>query len=494
MAGASPGPATEAVTIGLDPLDWRLVAAIADGASVRLDPSVTERLAVFRRAVERIVAEGTRVYGITTGLGALSDVLLSGEDIRALSTNTLRSHACAMGEPLSPRQVRAIMAGQLCNFSHGHSAVSPAIAAQIAAFLNAGITPLVPSQGSVGYISHTAHIGLALVGEGWVVNSEGAQVPAATALAAHGIAPVTLGAKEGLSLVNGTPCLAGLAALVVADAMRLADWADVIAAMSFEVLGGQIAAFDAAALAVKRHPGVQLVGRRLRRVLEGSAIVEANRGRRTQDALSIRSIPQIHGAIRDAIGFAEARIDDELNSATDNPLVFLDEAGPRFVSQANPHGETVALALDAVCIALAEFGGVAERRLDRLVNPLVSGLPPFLVKRSGVNSGFMIAQYAAAAIVSENKILATPASVDNYVTSGLQEDHLSLGTPAAMKALKVAANVRKVLAIEYLAAAQAYEFMKGRRPGQGTGAALAHLRAVIIRWRSIASCRRPRQG
>ena len=381
-----------------------------------------------------------------------------------------------MGEPLPPRLVRAIMAGQVCNFCHGHSGVSPALVQQIVALLNAGIVPLVPSQGSVGYIAHTAHVGLVLIGEGSVVE-DGLARPSAAALARHGLAPLRLGPKEGLSLVNGTPCLAGLAAVLMAEATRLADWADLVGAMSFEVLGGQIAAFDPAALAVKRHPGVQRVGDRLRAFLAGSQIVAANLGRRTQDAMSLRSIPQIHGGIRDAFASAEARIDGELASATDNPLLFLDQAEPRLVSQANPHGEPLALALDAMAIALAELGGVAERRIDRLVNPLVSGLPPFLVKRSGVNSGFMIAQYAAAAIVSESKILATPASVDNYVTSGLQEDHLSLGTPSAMKALKIAANVRKVLAIEYLAAAQAYEFMAGRRPGQGTGAALAHLRA-----------------
>ncbi|MDQ0475374.1 HAL/PAL/TAL family ammonia-lyase [Labrys wisconsinensis] len=466
------------VEIGLAPHPWRDVVAIADGAAVTLHPAVRERLGLHRRAVEAIAARGERAYGITTGLGALSDVILSREEIVTISTNTVRSHACAMGEPFAPRTVRAIMAGQILNFCHGPSGISPAVVDQIIRLLAEGITPVIPSQGSVGYISHTAHVGLALIGEGFV-HDGGAVKPTAEALGAHGIAPLTLGAKEGLSLVNGTPCLAGLACLVLAEAERLADWADLIAAMSFEVLGGQIAAFDAAALAWKRHPGVQHVGARLRAALAGSQIVAANRGRRTQDALSIRSIPQIHGAIRDAIAATEQRVDGELASATDNPLVLLDGGEPRLVSQANPHGETVALALDALAIALAELGGVSERRLDRLVNPLVSGLPAFLVKHSGVNSGFMIAQYVAASIASENKILATPASVDNYVTSALQEDHLSLGTPAALKALRLAGNVQKILAVEYLAAGQAYEFMDGRRPGAGTAQALAHLRAHV---------------
>lgn len=466
------------IDVGLGPYSWRDVVAVADGASLRLTPDVTERLRRHRRGVETIVARGDRVYGITTGLGALSDVLLAADQIVALSTNTVRSHSCAVGEPFPPRLVRAIMAGQVFNFAHGHSGVSPGVVRQIVRLLDAGITPVIPSQGSVGYISHTAHVGLALIGEGTVRDDRGVG-PAAEALAAHGIAPLTLGAKEGLSLVNGTPCLTGLACLLLEACERLADWADLIAAMSFEVLGGQIAAFDEEALAVKRHPGVQTVGRRLRAFLEGSQIVATNLGRRTQDALSIRAIPQVHGGIREIIAMGMARVEGELNSASDNPLVFLQGDTPRLVSQANPHGEPVALAVDAVAIALAELGGISERRLDRLLNPLVSGLPAFLVAHSGVNSGFMIVQYASASLASENKILATPAVVDNYVTSGLQEDHLSLGTPAVLKATRIAANVQKMLGIEYLAAAQAYEFMQGRRPGVGTAAGLAALRARI---------------
>jgi histidine ammonia-lyase len=468
----------EAVEVGLGPYAWRDVIAIADGAPVRLAAATVERLARYRSGVDRIVARGTRAYGITTGLGALSDVLLSDDQVAALSTNTVRSHACAIGEPFASRTVRAIMAGQVFNFCHGHSGISPGVALQIADLLNAGITPVIPSQGSVGYIAHTSHVGLALIGEG-MVEFGGAVWPAAEALRLCGLEPIRLGAKEGLSLVNGTPCLVGLSCLVIEEALRIADWADLVGAMSFEVLGGQIAAFDPQALAVKRHPAVQTVGRRLRSFLEGSEIVAANLGRRTQDALSIRSIPQIHGGIREALGAMEARIEGELNSATDNPLLFFDGEEPRLVSQANPHGEPVAIALDSAAIALAEFGGVSERRLDRLVNPLVSGLPAFLVKESGVNSGFMIVQYAAASLASENKILAAPSVIDNYVTSGLQEDHLSLGTPAALKALRITDNVRRMLAIEYLAAAQAYEFMDGRRPGKGTAQGLAHLRAVI---------------
>jgi histidine ammonia-lyase len=466
------------IEIRADEHSWRDIIAIADGAPVRLSGAVRDTLARYRQAVEAIAARGDRVYGITTGLGALSDVLLSKDEIVALSTNTVRSHSVAVGEPLANRCVRAIMAAQIMNYRHGHSGISPAVVEQIVALLNAGITPVVPRQGSVGWIAHTAFIATALIGEG-MVSDNGTVRPAADALKAHGLSPVTLGAKDGLSLINGSPCMVGLGSIVMEAATRLVDWADLIAAMSFEILGGQIAAYDPAVMAAKRHASVAQVGARLRSFLDGSAIVAANKGRRTQDALSIRSVPQIHGGIRDALTYAAARLDDEANAATDNPLVFLDQAEPRIVSQANPHAEGLALALDMVAIALTELGGVAERRIDRLVNPLVSGLPPFLVMKPGVNSGFMIVQYTAASIASENKILAHPASVDNFTTSGQQEDHLSLGTPGALKALTVAMNAQKILGIEYLCAAQAFEFREGRQPGRGTGAAYAHMRQAV---------------
>ncbi|MFY8155036.1 MAG: aromatic amino acid lyase, partial [Hyphomicrobiales bacterium] len=281
---------------------WRDIIAIADGAPVRLSGAVRETLARYRKAVETIAARGDRVYGITTGLGALSDVLLSHDEIVALSTNTVRSHSVAIGEPLPSRCVRAIMAAQILNFRHGHSGIQPAVVEQIVALLNAGITPVVPRQGSVGWIAHTAFIATALIGEGMV--SYGVTVkPAAEALAAHGLSPVTLGAKDGLSLINGSPCMVGLASILMAEATRLVDWADLIAAMSFEILGGQIAAYDPAVMRAKRHASVGLVGARLRSFLEGSAIVAANKGRRTQDALSLRCVPQIHGGIRDALAY-----------------------------------------------------------------------------------------------------------------------------------------------------------------------------------------------
>lgn len=293
------------------------------------------------------------------------------------------------------------------------------------ALLNHGITPQVPAQGSVGYLTHMAHVGIALLGIG-EVSYRGSVVPAAAALAAEGLATVRLGAKDGLCLVNGTPCMTGLACLALDDAQRLAQWADVIGAMSFEALRGQLAAFDAEIVALKPHPGMQRVAANLRALLAGSQVLENARGIRTQDALSIRSIPQIHGACRDQLAHAARQIETELNSATDNPLLLGTPEAYRVVSQANPHGESVAMAADLLAIAVAELGGVAERRLDRLVNPLVSGLPAFLVGKPGVNSGMMITQYVAASLAGENRQLAQPAVVDNFVTSALQEDHLSL--------------------------------------------------------------------
>jgi histidine ammonia-lyase len=291
--------------------------------------------------------------------------------------------------------------------------------------------------------------------------------------------PLSLGAKDGLSLVNGTPCMTGLSALALSDLERLADWADVIGAMSFEALRGQLDAFDPEVLALKPHPGMQQVGKNLRTLLHGSEVLAASAGLRTQDALSIRSMPQIHGACRDQIRHAARQIEIELNSATDNPLLLGTPERFRVVSQANPHGESVAMAADLLRIAVAEFGGVAERRMDRMLNPLLSGLPPFLVATPGVNSGLMIAHYTAASLAADNRRKAQPAVVDNFVTSGAQEDHLSLGTTAALELHAALENLFQILAIEYLLAAQAFEFLGEQRPGTGTAMARDLLRQHV---------------
>jgi len=460
-------------------LTYRQVAAIARGeARISIGSTALARLHTGRRIVERIIEKGERAYGISTGLGALSNIRLTGAQQVQLSRNTLLSHACAVGQPLSVAATRAIMVTMFNDFCHGQSGVSPAVPVQLAALLNADITPIVPSQGSVGYIVHGAHIGLALIGIGDVLVA-GQRKPAAAALARAGLAPLELGAKDGLCLVNGTRCLSGLASLAVTEAEQIADWADVTGALSFEALKGQILAFDADVLALKPHPGLLTVGRRLRDLLDGSEIIARHTGVRTQDALSLRSIPQIHGATRDQIDHVRRQVEIELGSATDNPLVLGDPDQYRVISNANPHGQSLAMGMDLLAIAVAELGSVAERRLDRLVNPAVSDLPAFLIKESGVNSGMMIAQYTAASLVAENKLLSHPMVTDNYITSAQQEDHLSLGTPSALKCRQVIDNVRKILAIEFLLAGQALEFYPDMKRGRGTDCAYRLLRRDI---------------
>lgn len=472
-------PSSTTIILGDTPLGWRdLVAVARDRAPLALSPAAWLRIDNARAIVDCIVERGERAYGISTGLGALSNVLLHGEQLAQLSRNTLLSHACGVGPLLSEAQTRAILCAALANFSRGYSGLQRGVLQALLALLNQGITPCVPSQGSVGYLTHMAHISATLLGVG-EVRWQGRTLPAAQALQAIGMAPLELGAKDGLSLVNGTPCMTGLAALALADVERLADWADVISAMSFEALRGQIDAFDAEVLALKPHPGMQHVGRRLRALLHGSEVIANSRGLRTQDALSIRSIPQIHGACRDQIAHAARQIDIELNSATDNPLLLGTPEAYRVMSQANPHGESVAMAADLMRIALAELGGVAERRIDRLLNPHVSGLPAFLVAQPGVNSGLMIAQYTAASLAGENRRLAHPLVVDNFVTSGAQEDHISLGTTAALEVHRSVGNLTQILAIEYLLASQAFEFLKDQQFGAGTGQAWRSLRAQI---------------
>ncbi len=469
----------EKILLGDSPLTWRQVVAVArHGARLALTPSAWARIDNARGIVERIVARGERAYGISTGLGALSEVVLSAEQFAALSRNTLLSHACGVGPALADEQTRAIICCAIANYSHGRSGLQRQVVEALLALLDRGITPRVPSQGSVAYLTHMAHVGIALLGVG-EVSYRGQVVPAAEALDAEGLEPVRLGAKDGLCLVNGLPCMTGLTCLALDDAERLMRWADVIGAMSFEALRGQIAAFDPDIIALKPHPGVQAVGANLLALLAGSEVIAESRGIRTQDALSIRSIPQVHGACRDQLAHAAKQVDTELASANDNPLLLGTPDDYKVVSQANPHGESVAMAADLLAIAVAELGGIAERRLDRLVNPLVSGLPAFLVSQPGVNSGMMIAQYVAAALAGENRQLAQPAVVDNFVTSGLQEDHLSLGTSAALKLGRSVENCRRILAIEYLLAAQAFEFHKPKGFGAGTGAAWEALRERV---------------
>lgn len=449
------------------PLGWREIDAIAAGAALELSEAARLRIETGRKIVQTLVANGTRAYGVTTGVGALSDVVVDRSQQQALSRNILMSHACGVGPALSAAETRAIMAAQINNFARGHSGVRLETVEGLCRLLAANCLPEVPGKGSVGYLTHMAHIALVLIGEGFA-SVDGRRLPGAEALARIGLTPLVLEAKEGLSLVNGTPCATGLAALALARAENLLAWADTIGAMSFENLGGQLAAFAADVLAFHRAPGVQAVGAHLCQRLSGSGLVAAAQGRRVQDALSLRAMPQVHGAARDMWAHAAGVVDRELASVTDNPLVAGTPEAPRVHSEAHAVGAGIGLAMDALGVAVAEIAAMSERRLDRLVNPLVSGLPAFLAADSGTASGFMIVQYVAVSLVSENRRLAAPASLDGGVTSGLQEDHLSHATPASLKALAILDNAEQVLAIELLAAAQAYEFQDqnlARAPG-----------------------------
>ncbi len=458
---------------------WRDIEQVARySARIHLAPTITQRVADARNAVETMASSGTPYYGINTGLGALCHVVLPPEQLAALSWHTLMSHSCGVGEPLREDQVRAIMFCAAINFSQGCSGLSPWIVNALVHFLNHDVTPIVPSQGSVGYLSHMAHIGLTLIGEGEVLY-QGRCYPSRDIFGLIDYEPGQLGAKDGLSLVNGTPAMTGLACLNLADAHRLGLWADTIGAMSFEALSGQLDALDPVVLERKAQPNVQKVGRRVRQLLADSPYLIRQKGEHLQDALSLRSIPQVHGACWEQWEYAEKQIEAELNSASDNPLVLPDGTQYRVVSQANPHGEAVAMACDTLAIAVCEWSSISERRSYRLVTPQANNLPPFLIKDSGVKSGMMIAQYSAASLVAENKRLAQPCVTDNFMTSGLQEDHLSFGEASALKLTTALSNGLTVLAIEYLLASQAFDLLEGEDFGTGTQLAWRLLRQSI---------------
>jgi histidine ammonia-lyase len=437
-------------------LSWRQVAAVAEGASLRVADASRRRIEAARALVESIVARGSRAYGVNTGVGALCDVVVEPSELKLLSRNIVMSHAVGVGAALGRCEVRAIIAAAVNNFAHGVSGVRLLVVDRLIALLLHDVVPEVPAQGSVGYLSHMAHIALALLGEGQV-RQRGVRRASRDALSALQLEPLTLEAKEGLSLVNGTPCVTGLAALALLRTERLLNWADVISAMTFENLRGQVGAFDAESLELRAAPALAEVGGRLRSLLEGSAMLAASAGRRTQDPLSLRAIPQVHGAARDLFARTAAVVDAELAAATDNPLVVGTVEAPRALSQAHAVGAAIGLSADALGIAVAEVVAMSERRIDRLVNPLQSGLPAFLASDSGAGSGFMIAQYTAVSLAGDNRRLAAPASLDGGVTSGLQEDFLVHATPAALKLLKILDNAEFILGIELLAAVQAYD-------------------------------------
>lgn len=458
-------------------LGWRDVAAVAEGARLHLGNLAKKRITEARAIVEAIVDRGIRAYGVNTGVGALCDVVVDRPLQRKLSHNILMSHATGVGAPLGVVETRAIMATAVSNYAIGHSGVRLEVVEALVRLLNADVTPVVPAKGSVGYLSHMAHVSLVLIGAGRA--RVGSRIlGGAEALALAGLVPLELQAKEGLSLVNGIPCATGLASLALKRTERVLDWADAIAALTIEALMGNPAAFDPAALSLRASPALQAVGASLRDRLAGSGIVAAGAGRKTQDALSMRAVPHVHGAARDAFAFAADAVERELASVSDNPAIVGTPDTPGVHSEAHAVGAAMGLALDQLATAVAEVAAMAERRLDRLVNPLVSGLRAFLAGDSGVSSGFMIAQYAAVSLVNENRRLSLPASLDGGITSALQEDHLSHATPASLKALSIIENAEAILGIELLAAAQAHEFRTEGRAA-GTDRLYRQLRDVV---------------
>jgi histidine ammonia-lyase len=465
------------------PLSWRQIGEVAEGASLALSHDAQERIRAARMLVESIVRKGVRAYGVNTGVGALCDVVVNESKQAQLSRNIVMSHAVGVGPALEASAVRAIIAAAINNFAHGFSGLRLDVVDRLVALLTHDCVPEVPAFGSVGYLTHMAHIALVLIGEGRAV-SHGRRLSGTEALKSMHLAPLVLGAKEGLSLVNGTPCATGLSAVALARTQRLLDWADVAAAMTFENLQGQMAAFDAGALGLRVSAGVAEVGERLRTLLRGSAILRQSAGRRTQDPLSLRAVPQVHGAARDLFAHVSQVVDEELASVTDNPVVVGTPDEPRALSGANAVGAALGLNVDSLGIAVAEIAAMSERRMDRLVNPLVSNLPAFLATDDGAGSGFMIAQYTAVSLAADNRRLAAPASLDGGVTSGLQEDHLSHATPAALKLLKIIDNAEIIVAIELLAAVQAYELRRDSlSPAAQTDAVYRRVRAVIPQYR-----------
>ncbi len=456
------------------------IAVVRDGAQAVLGKNALHRVERSRAYVERLVAEDEAVYGVNTGFGKFQNVRISRDQLQELQRNLILSHAIGVGAPFDTEVVRGMLLLRAASLAQGHSGVRPAVIELLLEFLRQGVHPVVPSQGSVGAsgdLAPLAHLALALIGEGEC--EYGGEVrDSAGVLTELGLEPLVLQAKEGLALINGTQAMGSQLALLVADAQTLMQTVDVSAAMSVEALKASHRPFDELVTRVRPHSGAALVSGNLRALLQDSPLNESHADcDRVQDAYSLRTVPQVHGAVRDAMAHVRSVLEVELNSVTDNPLVFADEG--EVISAGNFHGEPLALAADYAGIALAELASISERRIEQMLNPSLSGLPAFLASQGGLNSGLMISQYTAAALVSENKVLAHPASVDSIPTSANQEDHVSMGTHACRKARQILDNVLWVVAIELASAAQALDFSLPLRPGRGVEAVHRRIRQDI---------------
>lgn len=469
----------EIILTGNDLTLEQFVAIARNRAKVALSPEAASAIAAAHQKINDIVASGATVYGINTGFGKLSNVAVGRDELEKLQVNLLKSHACAVGAPLSVDAVRGAMLLRANALAKGYSGVRPVVVEQLLAYLNQDIIPVVPSKGSLGAsgdLAPLAHLALTLLGEGEVLY-KGKRMETMAALTAAGLTPLaSLAPKEGLSLINGTQIMTAIGALALHDALMLTKAADIAGVLSLEALLGIRDAFSAEIHSVRPHAGQVATARNILRLTEGSAYLDATKSR-VQDGYSLRCIAQVHGASRDAFAYVQRVVETEFNSATDNPLVF---AGEKVISGGNFHGQPLALAFDFMKIAAAELASIAERRIERLVNPYLNeGLPAFLVASPGLNSGFMIVQYSAASLVSENKVLAHPASVDSIPSSAGQEDHVSMGAIAARGAAEIVNNAVYVIAMELFAAAQALDLRGKRQMGKGSAVAYELLRKEV---------------
>ena len=464
------------------PLTFEDVVAVAvRGERVEVGPQVRARMAPARRLVEEVAAKGEKVYGITTGIGDLANVQIDAAEAERLQEDIVRSHATGVGPPLETEVVRAMLLLRARTFAFGISGVRFEIVDRLVQMLNEGVHPVVPSQGSLGAsgdLAQLAHLALPMIGEGRA-EVDGTERDGSEALRSRGIEPLTLSFKEGLSLVNGTEMMLAIGILTLYRAEHLARAADVTGAMTLEACLGTDKAFDERIISLRPHAGALTVAGNLRAVLAGSGIVASHRHSEhlVQDAYSLRCIPQVHGAYRDGLRYIRGTLEAELGSAIDNPSVLADDG--EVMSGGNFHGESLAIAMDHLALCLTGYGTIAERRVARLVDPdLNNGLPAFLTEDPGRRSGFMLAQYTAAALVAENRTLCFPASSDSIPTSAGQEDHVSMGASAARKARQVLLNAEHVIAIEALAAAQAIELRAPLEPSRATRAAIEAIRRV----------------
>lgn len=476
------------ITITGEHLTMEDVAAVAQGASATLAQEAVAAMARSWEGVQTLLARGEIAYGITTGFGAFKGRIIPPHEVAALQRNLVLSHAVGVGPLLDAAAVRAAIAVRVNTLAMGYSGIRPQVVEALLHLLDAGVIPCIPAYGSLGAsgdLAPLAHIACVLIGEGEALY-RGERLPGGEALRRAGLEPVTLGAKEGLALINGTAVTTALGALGVLRAENLMRAADITAALTVEALRGTGAAFDARVHLVRPHPRQVDTAASLRRLLEGSTFLRPHDPRDIQDAYSLRCIPQVHGAVRDTVAYARWALEIELNAVTDNPLIFFDAAGnPEVVSGGNFHAEPVGLALDYLKLGLTDLGNISERRTARLVDEALSrGLPPFLTRHGGLESGFMLAQYTAAALASQNKVLAHPSTADSIPTSANTEDHVSMATNAAHHTLAVIENVEHIVAIELLAAAQGVDLRREQlgaaaQLGRGTAAAYACLRERV---------------